>query len=145
MSWCVNFLFSYQHFWQSDQNWSHFPSKPTSSWAAGPGSTARQQRETFLSHFTGNSTINLFPGKKRQQLGTLPIMKFWIFEIFEILKFWNFYFLNAILGTCLATFVFMSRLKSRCLKLKMSMLFFGHQQQQQPHPVSLEFIELVPS
>ena len=41
--------------------------------------------------------------------------------------------LKLIAGTCWTTFVFMSMLKSRCLKLKMSMLFFG--QQQPPHPL----------
>ena len=57
------------------------------------------------------------------QFWNFEFLKLWNFWNFEILKFWNFYFLNAILGTCLATFVFMSILKSRCLKLKMSMVF----------------------
>ena len=36
--------------------------------------------------------------------------------------------LKLILGKCWTTFVFMSRLKSRCLKLKMSMLFLAGNQ-----------------
>ena len=42
----------------------------------------------------------------------------------------------------LTTFVFMSVLKSHCLLPKIAMVFFLPQQQ---HPVSLVFLELVPS
>ena len=40
---------------------------------------------------------------------------------------------------------FMSMLKSRCLKLKMSMFFFGHihQTTTTPYPLTYEFIELI--
>ena len=60
--------------------------------------------------------------KVRQKLGT---RKFFILKFkFQIQKLkW----LKLILGKCWTTFVFMSRLKSRCLKLKMSMVFFWHQ------------------
>jgi len=50
--------------------------------------------------------------------------------------------LMLITGTCWTTFVFMSMLKSHCLWPKIAMCFFW----QPPHPpVSLEFLELVPS
>ena len=46
------------------------------------------------------------------------------------------------LSTCWTSFVFMSRLKSHCLLTKIAMVFFWPHH---PHPVSLEFLELVPS
>ena len=44
------------------------------------------------------------------------------FENFKIFE--NLITLKMILRTCSTSFVFMSMLKKRCLKLKMSMLFF---------------------
>ena len=80
---------------------------------------------------------NLFFGLKK-------IKKFKIQNSKFKFKIQKLKWLKMILGKCWTTFVFMSRLKSECFWVKMSMLFFGHQHQQQ-HPVSLPFLELVPS
>jgi len=86
--------------------------------------------------------------KVRQKLGTRRNLKIWKFKF----KFQKLKWLKLILGTCWTSFVFMSMLKSRCLYPKIAMLFltklfiyafFGTTSA--PAPLTLPFIELVPS
>ena len=65
-------------------------------------------------NFQSPKMSNFFKVRKCQTFSKSKI-EIWKFWNFEILKFRNFYLWNAILGTCLATFVFMSRLKTECL------------------------------